>query len=328
MTRAVNPIERGCQAKSWTHKPRAIALEWESMEFCRRRIVFLAVFLWVFCGFVRGAWAGQDLLVRKELDVYAEKSTESQILRTLEKGDRVPLSPKKYGVWRKVLLRSPDRNTVGWIQASDMAGSITIESEGAAGPRSSKARRTSFIDRSFIGLSIVSSLAKQGARAIPRQDGTSENVSALEGVSTFPMLFFDGSLGSTLGFRIYGGLRSMLTTGTLTTGGSTPLEVSQSFYSGGALIRIYSNPQSAFWYGGGVEVAKAYRAKVIYSKSTEVDIPAVDLPIYVIGRGGVGYHVSVGSTFVVNLEAFLNVIPNSKPVIYAGELVVSAALGF
>ncbi len=305
----------------------ALALEWEIMKFCHHWLAFLYVFLWFFYGFGHLAQAGQDLLVRKELDVYAEKSTESQILRTLEKGDRVPLSPKKYGSWRKVLLRSPGGNTVGWIQESDMAGSITTDNENSARGESGKSARTSFADRRFVGLSIVSSFAMQGARAIPRDDGTSEKVSTLEGFSTFPMVFFDGSLSSNIGFRVFGGLRSMLTTGTLTTGGSTPLEVSQSFYSGGGLVRFYSSPRSAFWYGGGLEVAKAYKAKVIYAKSNEVEIPAADLPIYFMGRGGVGYHLSVGSAFVVNLEAFINVIPNSKPMIYAGELAVSLAMG-
>lgn len=273
-------------------------------------------------------YAGQELLVRKEVDVYAEKSTESQILRTLEKGDRVPLSPKKYGEWRKVLLKSGASSRAGWVKSSDLEGSITVAGDSPADRGKGNGTSTGFARRSFIGLSIVSTMARQGARAITREDGTTENVSTLEGFSIFPFVFYDGSLGATTGFRVYGGLRSLLMSGTLSRGGSTPVEISQSMYSVGGLMRFYSSPKSAFWYGGGLEVARAYKVKVIYANKEEAGISEADYPTYALVRAGAGYHLAISPDWIMNLETFLNFIPNSKPMTYAGEVLLSVAMGF
>ncbi|MBX9767474.1 MAG: hypothetical protein K2X47_09410, partial [Bdellovibrionales bacterium] len=70
-----------------------------------------------------------------------------------------------------------------------------------------------------------------------------------------------------------------------------------------------------------------YKVKVIYANKEEAGISEADYPIYALVRAGAGYHLSIGPAWVVNLETFISFIPNSKPMTYAGEVLLSVAMG-
>lgn len=272
------------------------------------------------------SFAAEELLVRNSVKVYAAPRASSEVITTLEQGERVPISPKEYGRFRKVLVQSGGKRRAGYILKTSLQGNRIREVRG----RSSKASTEKvYHTRTGFGLPLNLSYTGQSAWTFSSSDGSKIDIASFAGVSVFFGLSLDLPLDPQWSLRGEVLFRKVSQTGTATpSGGSpTPIERSISLLGFGATAKYYSDANSNFWLGGGVEIAKATGIQLTFA-NTSAPVAESDFPTYFILKPGLGQDFHLTSDLFLLAEARALLVLNTSPVIYGAEIGLTVAYAF
>lgn len=277
--------------------------------------------------------AATVLVVKKSITVYKSQSRDSQEILVLEKGDTVPISPKKYGNWKKVLVTGEDGKTSGWVLISDLKGSQITDADDEddleVPERSRKNRK--YHGRPGLNLKIALSYMNQGARTYQDGSGSAVEISALSGISNFFGVGYDYPFSNKFVLRADLLLRTTAMSGSTNLQGQVkaqPLQLNQQFLGLGLLGKLYSGADSDFWYGAGAEVSKGTGVQLVYNSNSQVPVDTSTMPLFVLVQGAVGYDFHLAGDFYLLPEVRAGIVVNTKPIILNAEFFAGVAKSF
>lgn len=280
------------------------------------------------------AYGVLDLHVRDIIPVYSKPDTRSKVLMQLEFGDRVPISPRSYGSWKKVLITVNSKRRVGWVLNKDVLASADVLDRAAylnferkqLKQLAKEIRQTSYHQGTGVGIGYLGSFLFWGERSFELSDGLSGDVSAMTSTTFFPQLFIDFGAGKTWGLRGYVALRSTHFEGEATSDfiGSKKTEFEQAFFSLGLEFKFYKSSMSSFWWGIGAEVAQGQSIGVLYD-GDQLQTSDEDLPFFFIFNGSVGYDFRIWKSLYMIPQIRIGTVANQDPMIYLIDGVLSLA---
>jgi hypothetical protein len=279
------------------------------------------------------AWSAQELIVRKAIDVYAKPNSSSEVLTTLDEGERVPIAAKEEGRFRKVLIQSGGKKRVGYVLKSRLEGSRIRERNGKSAGKAKKA--DSYHRRFAIVLPVTLSYTKQnytGNDNIVTADGSKYTLSSLSGTSVYFGVGLDIPLQEKLALRAELLFRSIDGTGSLKASGGAgnPQEVQRSMtaLSGGVLGKYYFDAGDDFWVGGGLEVAKVNNVAIVFANRDNLRVNESDYPTFIILKAAAGYDTALTDDISLIPDVRFLYFVNASPVIYGAELTLALAYAF
>jgi hypothetical protein len=292
-------------------------------DFCKANALF---FLIVIVLLPLQLSAAQELFVRKPIEVYESDSEISTVIRHLEKGDRVPISGKAYGEWRKVLIRVKGELTPGWVSTEALKGQV-IEDK-----RTDRAIELDKIYHGHFGVGFEGtfSFLSQSSRKYSDPSGTTVSIDSMSGSTVFFGVFGDFPVSSTFVIRADVNLRTTSFHGSFAflNGSSNPYDLRQTFVGIGLTGKFYSDKSSNVWIGAGVEGAKATSVNLSFTQNAVPLYSATDFPFYLIVHGDIGIDIPISSDFYILPLLRAGVIPTANPIFLVGEATASVAYRF
>ncbi|MBT4761117.1 MAG: hypothetical protein HOO06_05405 [Bdellovibrionaceae bacterium] len=262
-------------------------------------------------------WAVLDLIVRGEIKVYKQATTKSKLISTLIRGDRVVISPKLYGSWRKVLVTYRGKRQGGFVQNKDIILSSIEE-------RNHEEYNTFRTNKS---ISVSTNI-----------------VFELQSESDFDIVGFDAAtIGSRSGYNYFLGIDYQMPVSSwgllqfslkkrgselegnaemIPDGGRNMVEIHQNMISVGSFLKFYKDKSSFFWKGAGLEIAKVNSIGVNLTDGASLTYNG-DLPTYIIGSVGMGWDYKWKENLYIIPEARASAIINASPIVLSGELILS-----
>lgn len=276
------------------------------------------------------AFAVREVVFRKTTMVYEKQSKDANVMTVYEKGERAPISSKSYGIWKKIVVTLDNEQKVGWVLGEDLKGARIIE---RAEPFEYE---TYHLNKWSIGILGAFNFMSQGARSItsettipPRVD-----VSSLSGTEIYFGVPVDIHWTQTFTLHLEFLFRksSRSGTGQFVGGSDAEITLDQSFMSLGGMGKWYLAPESNFWYGAGLEVAKLTESKMTFVTNATSD-PAVsnegiDFPIFFMLTGGIGLDFHLLKKFFILPEIRAGVLVNSEPIVFTFEVRVPIVYTF
>ncbi len=268
----------------------------------------------------------QELVLRQDVIVYKKPKAKADVLTNLEAGERVPVSTRDYGAWKKIKVDAGGKTQFGWIKNSDIKNSririVENSNSGSGGAYHTKRGIGIFYHFSYVNIGEF----KFTAEAVTPID---VSIKDLKGSSSFIGLHYDHPWTDKKMIRLFLSLREHELEGDATFSGSiaNTAEFNQKMLAFGATLKNYDSAKDNFWWGYGLEVAKLTEATVTYN-STVTDVPDEDLPFYVLPHLATGYDFTISQNFYVLLDAKLHLILNSDGLSYALDTGVSLTYAF
>lgn len=271
--------------------------------------------------------AGQELLVRKSVTVYSDPNSNSTVVTTLEAGDRVPISGKEYGKFRKILVDAGGKKQVGYVLESQLDGNRVRES----GDQKKKHQEGgAFHQKTSLGIPFVFSYARQGQWKFSDGSGSAVDISETSGVATFFGFSLDLPMDDDLALRIGLYFRKLSQTGNAKpTGGSDKkIEKTVNFFGGNLIAKYYPSESGDFWVGGGAELSRGNKVNLVYADSEVVEVNESDFPTFFIIKGSVGYDFSLFGDFYLIPELDIFSAVNVSPIVFGADVVFTTSYAF
>ncbi|PIT98600.1 MAG: hypothetical protein COT74_12905 [Bdellovibrionales bacterium CG10_big_fil_rev_8_21_14_0_10_45_34] len=285
------------------------------------RILFFATLL-----FAMSANAAIDLVVKKKIPVYKEPEQGTEQISELQPGDRVPLSPRGYGFFRKVLVRIGGETQSGYVLKKDIVGSRVLAREKGL----AEAPVTlPYHQRLSAGLHISYSMAVQPSREYGFADGSIVKVSDLSGNAAYFSAFVNYPLDPQ--WVLQGGLsnRSLILEGTAS---NQKIEVTQGFLSFSGKIKYYFDARGDFSVGGGLEYARGSGTPKVVNKTAGTSLSDSlrdsDVPSFFILNLVIGYDFELFERVFLLPQMQVGAFLNSSPMIISYEPGIAAAYTF
>ncbi len=268
----------------------------------------------------------QELVLREELTVYKKPRNSSDVLILLEAGEKVPVSTRDYGAWKKIKVEAGGKTQFGWVKNSDIKKSRIRVVDTSTTGSSKGAYHTKRGAGIFYHFSYVSIGEFEFATTNPALDVT---VKDLTGVSSFFGFHYDYPWNDRKMVRFFFSLRENDVEGDGTFSGNifNSVEFTQSMMAFGATLKNYKDAKANSWWGYGLEVAKITEAEVTRG-STKTEVPDDELPFYILPHLALGYDFPLSGNIYLLLDAKLLFIINADDFSYALDSGVSFSYSF
>ncbi len=293
-----------------------------------QHVILLGIF------FITGSlWAAQELVFRKQTQVYSKPNIKSDSLTVYERGDRVPVSNENYGAWKKIIAEVDGKKQIGWVLVRDIKGARIQEKDTEKVTTSSgKRKKLEPVYRKKIGVGVAGVLSyyKQGSGSVDLNNTvtTSLNFSDLDGTGVYFSIFGDMPLTSKLNLRGYFSMRNLERSGTGTFPPDTQsrsINIDQTALSLGSTLKFYSHTDGNSWWGPGVELAMTDKSDVTASNATTT---FKDDPLYIFIHLALGYDIRFFSNVFILPEFRIGAAVNGDPFILNAEILIPIAYRF
>ena len=267
--------------------------------------------------------AAEFVEIRRTTKVYEEASDDSPVLTELEEGDRVPISKKPYGPYRKVLVQVEGERREGYLKARDLKGQKVRSQDELSG------KRPSWQSRFGAGVSLALNYNSQASRRIT--EGTDPtDVGDMQGTSNHLEIFLAVPWSEHWSFEGELVLRKSAMSGTarLNAVSTTQVSTTQNFLGGAVTGKYYVRPRGSFWSGLRIEASKASSVTLIYGSSTNVDVDKKNYPFFALVQAVAGYDFRLVSDFFLLPKIRAGAVLNAQPTIYIVDVLVSVGYQF
>ena len=259
-----------------------------------------------------------ELHVQESIDVYHKP--DGKRISQLDRGDRVVISPRIYGGFRKVLITYKGKKRGGYIAISDMEKS-TI------GPRGKRfINHYLYKNRKGFGLSGVVSYLSQESQEVDSAEGKTYEVGKLTAPGFHWAVRGQYPWGQEKAVEVSLALYSIKVGGEVHAKGQPlPMEeidVAESGLLLGGLLKFYGG--ETFWYGPSLDLS--------LRQSIEFKIKGIDIGAKVeksglfVGVGGsLGWDIPLSDSIYFIPELKLGVGVNKKPFVMESHLILTFA---
>jgi len=290
--------------------------------------VIRPIFLVMVASVMEPAWAILDLYVQDDLPVYEKPRRRSRQVSYLTRGDRVVISPKIYGRYRKVLITYEGKRRGGFIRISQMRRSYIKDRD-----KEKLKNKKIYIGRYSLGLNATGSYMHQGARSFNSNSQDTYDISSFDSMTFFFSIFSDIPSSKTMMLRPYLAFRSTKFEGKAKLRNANALKpvdimLEQDFLSFGLMAKIYDSPRKSFWYGGGGELGNATESRLVIDNEIPLEVQDEVKPFFTLLYGAVGWDIPAPNRFWLNPDFRLGVIVNKKPIIMYVDALISVSYSF
>jgi hypothetical protein len=262
--------------------------------------------------------------IKRATPVFDEPDDESIEITELEKGDRVPISPKEYNGYRKVLIKVEGQRKAGYIRNRDLQGQKVRTRDEMAGRKSSWHRRYG------VGLAIAATYSSQAARKITESEGASVQVGEMQGTSSY--FGFFGEVPVHEQWSASGSLlmrkSSMSGSARFSSVQDTPVGLTQQFIGAALTGKYYFDPRGDLWLGLRTEVSKANTVDLVYSQTNSATVDKSNNPLFILPQLAAGYDYQVFSNFFLLPELRAGAVVNAQPMICIVDVTVGLGYQF
>ena len=282
------------------------------MRFFRLGLIFLLQ-----VGISLNAWAILDLEVNESLPVYLKPSSKSKQISQLDRGDKVVISPKSYGSFRKVLIRYKGKRRGGYIPSRLIVKSRIEE-------RLSKGQ-TLYGSRGYnktVGIAFNLSQMYMQEKSFSTSATDTYDIAEFKSGQGYLNLTADWPLKPGRSFRFLFSLRSVKFAGEASlrgvVGATTHYDVSmeRSFIGLGGEYRVFPNLGSSFWWGVGLEYDHSSEAKITIKGSNGFQQTSTEAaPAWVIGFVDIGWEVGLTQTLFFAPQFKFGMVLNNDPIV-------------
>lgn len=270
-------------------------------------IVFLILFS-------SAALAGVNLVVREKIPVYLSPKKQ-KVLFYLKKGNKVAVSAKTYGSWRKIQFKHKDKDYSAWIRKADIRRSKIVFS--GSGNIEGIGRR-----KSKIGLSINALNTQMGEQQVTDESGLKSNFDRMSGSSSYFGLVFDTPYKKTKSIRLFFSLYNVNVSGKGNyegSGSETLVSVEQNFWSLSALYRDYYSSIKGLWWSAGAGIDSGQQVDLTID-GTKESLSGDALPFYSRVIAGLGYDYSLTGAWTIESGLHLSYVVNADKTIVPIDL--------
>ncbi len=269
--------------------------------------------------------AAEELMVDKDLEVYTEPNTSSDVLTILEAGEVVPISSQKAGKFRKVIIQTEGKKRIGYVLSNQAGKSQNHEAKKTS-------EKDIYHHRFGIGVPVAMNYSMQSGWKFVSSDGSQTEIGPMSGAAFSIGASVDFPIEPTWSLRGEVNFRKSHMTGTAkplsSSGTSTEVERSMSFLSFGGSVKFYLNANGNFWFGGGAEIAKANEVDLTFGGRDKAIIAESDYPTHFIVKIETGYDYKIYQDFYLIPEIRGLGIFNTNPSTYGAELALTSAYAF
>ena len=238
-----------------------------------------------------------ELNVQENLEVLKKPRSGAKVISQLGKGDKVVISRKIYGKYRKVRVIYNGKKRGGYILAAKIIRSY-IEERGRKGLREKRI----YVGNYGAGISSTFSYVTQAEREVTASGDTIYQISKFESSTMFVQVHVDIPISNSSSYRLYLNFRETDFTGTSKVKGinANPgkAALSQTFFGLGGQYKMYLRPLGLFWYGLGGELAFGSDVELRLNNII-VETDKEDLPFFAILTGAIGWDVAVTQNFYI-----------------------------
>ncbi|OQW46628.1 MAG: hypothetical protein A4S09_16260 [Proteobacteria bacterium SG_bin7] len=282
--------------------------------------------------FVQTAVADWQWKAAAQVNLYSAPSTQSPVIKSLEEGEIVLITKlqKVNEGWVSFTLNDDEQRTKVYVEKKAL-GAGEIRNLKKSQETNTLNITNPFLKNLGVGLTINQTLRGP----ISKDAGSNQTVEygPQYGIAFFPTVHYEipTSKGNTYRFFVaYRINKSQGQSGIKQNGILTSQELvtqSISFVSIGILIRERSTPQSNYWWGYGIEIAKGVEGKQEYTDGTFVDLKD-NLPTNFYLQGSLGYQAypARNSQWIPEIKA--GVVINNKPIAVNGEIIFNWVKAF
>ena len=264
-----------------------------------------------------------ELSVYESLDVYKKPNGRKRISQ-LDRGDRVVISPRIYGNYRKVLITYKGKKRSGYIAIKDIVRStIASQSEKFLDYRVYKNRKS-------MGINTTLFFSQIGEQNIQTVNENTYEVGKLKMFASYLALYGQYPWGSRKAvdislsfFRSEGEGNVYLQNSDI----SEEIEVTQRQMRLRGLLKFYHHSNASFWYGPLLDLAWRRSSQF---KVKSIDIKAKDEKdkFFIVIGGGIGWDIQLSRSIYLIPEIKLGFSLMKKPSIINGEFSFKTAWAF
>jgi hypothetical protein len=271
-----------------------------------------------------------------DVRVYSSPSVTSPVIAILKKGTIVKAGVNPGGGFKKVLIADVSKKKViGYVTLMDLKAPIFAV---AADPKDKKQKKIRIKSNGLglrghysAGLEIGVNYQNQSVSQVSDSGGDSSTASGLSGVNFMLGLLFNFPVKPTISLETNLVYKPTTITGTGTATGTSNLSNianRQNFVALSETVKLYSGPNSDWWYGPGLEMdygmsgslQLGQRAAYIYSSS--------DLKTLFMVYGATGYDFMSTKNFYITPSFRLGALINGSPLIIEADILISGSLRF
>ncbi len=262
-----------------------------------------------------------DFFVKEEVQVFSKPDRNSEVLITLQEGDKALASTKYYHQgWRKIRVRVGEKPRVGYVDGKDLRLSFFKERGGK--PKIAPHReRWSFGGGVGLGYLLQTERSYSLSGGAGNLDVNKMATPALS-LSGYIELPFDGHK-----IKLYGIARYFMYSGQgVTSSGDTRASVQQTELALGAggNAKIYLGSKNKYWIGAGGELSKALSAQLTTSDDTQLTEEEPPLYLFATLNFGWDHEIIPGLYILPEVRGLFSFKPN----VYGMEFFVSSGFGF
>lgn len=268
--------------------------------------------------------AGEYVDIKRTTPVFDEPDDESIEITELEKGDRVPISPKIYSGYRKVLVKVDGQRKAGYVRVRDIQGQKIRTRDEIAG------RKAPWHRRYGVGLAVATTYSSQADRRITESEGGAVQVGAMQGTSSF--FGFFGEIPWKDQWSFSGSIlmrkSSMSGSARVSSVQETPVSLTQQFIGAALTIKYYFDPRGDFWTGFRAEVSRGTNVELVYGQSAAATVDKANYPTFLLPQLATGYNYRLFSNFFLLPELRVGGVVNAQPTIFIVDLALGAGYQF
>ena len=268
-----------------------------------------------------------ELYVQESIDVYKEADGKKKISQ-LGRGDRVIISPRIYGNFRKVLITYRGKKRSGYIAQTDIIRS-TIQ------PQSEKFRdQRVYKNRGAIGLGATFSFLGSLGRDLQRRSNNDDyRAKGSQGLGSQISLFGHYPLAPRHTFSVSLSQLSVTFKGQAHSKeapeASKDIEISEDWLGLKGNLKIYSHLNGLFWYGPHLALfLLTPRDFHIEGLDIGVEDKHKESQFFSTLGMGWGWDIPIGDSFYLIPEFSLDVSVLKKPMSFGGGVGMKVAWAF
>lgn len=263
-------------------------------------------------------FAIQDLVVKEKLTVFKRPQLKSKKVTTLTRGDKVVISPRSYGSFRKVLVTYDGKRQAGYILSKKiLLSKIQERFEEEANP---------LIKSKSFGGDISIAIAYSGEGALEVDNLPNAKIDSTFGFDFHFGLQHNWPLSETLLLETNLRRRSYSLSGNAvlipsSSGQST--EVTSKGYSVSGLFKLYSKKSSFYWWGLGAEAFLVTDVEVRVNTTGNNLEYTGEKGFHALLFAGIGYDFQLTEKLFIVPAVYLGVFTTRDPLAYYSDVKIS-----
>jgi len=271
-----------------------------------------------------------------DVKVYASPSLASPVLTILKKGKVVTAGVNPGGGFKKVLITDVSgKKVIGYISQIDLKPPIFAVATGPKDKNQKKAKTKSnglgLRGHYSVGVEVAVNYQNQSTSQVTDSGGDAASLSGFSGTNFMFAVNFNIPVKPTFTIETDLIYKPITLTGNGTAalaGNPSNISNHQNYIALSVTAKFYSDTNSDWWYGPGLEVDHGMSGSLQIGSSAAYAYTSADLKTLVMLYGATGYDFMSTKNFYITPSFRLGALLNGSPFIIEADAIISGTLRF